>query len=152
MSTDAALVVASFGLVIVVTMMCHWAQRHDRVTSLEAQLMPRRFRFYSGASADVNHSARLTRDSETPGVHQLPSSLSASPLLKKTNALGFSTASDPDHQFTARAGLGEPARRAFAASPPTLARPVIRRGRLEWKPGLAPLSDCVGTGNVAGYE
>lgn len=70
---SGALFSALFGLAIV--MMCHWAQRHGRETSLELQFAPPRLRFYSGTCAEEN-SAR--RDGETTGEHHLPSPPNAS--------------------------------------------------------------------------
>jgi hypothetical protein len=67
MSTDAAFAVAI--LVFAIVAMCHWGQRHGRVTSLEVQLFPPRLRFYSGAPAGDYDSARFARDGETAGVH-----------------------------------------------------------------------------------
>lgn len=82
MSAEATIAVATgggvllsalFGLAIV--MMCHWAQRHGRETSLELRFAPPRLRFYSGTRAEEDSAPR---NGDTTGEHHLPSPPDAS--------------------------------------------------------------------------
>lgn len=78
------LLCAVFCLALV--MMCHWAQRHGRTTSLDMQLFPPRLRFYSGPCAEET-TAPTQRDGETAGVHHLPSPPASSPAPREVQRL-----------------------------------------------------------------